>query len=435
MDGDSARTKKKNNRKGQTPKKKAHRSKGQEDEENGYGSDSDCASVTSFASTIDSEYPFDGDADENGGAEHIEDFEGKLLDHLEGCRQKSSKLRLKSLTEVKKAMCRRHIDAFILERKESILDMLERLLKRGNSDDKVWASQIVCTFCSQLGDSESLHVFNTLKAILTTLSNDMTETPAARSNAILALGMACFIGAEEPSDNIDCLRLFKALFSKKLPTEATHHQTWAAAVNAWGLILTVVSQNVIAAEITDCINPIVCLLESGDLNLRIAAGEATALVYELSKQNRVTFTGSVNTLQELLKELANESGRHKGKREKKQQKSSFRDILKGVQAGFVPEGSVQFGQECIDLYNWSRRHRYHAFKDALGSGTVVHLKNNMLLRDIFDLGVPVSDDNIVKETKDEKLERQYINAAMSKDRALLRNRRRDNKHSAGLIDH
>ena len=77
---------------------------------------------------------------------------------------------------------------------------------------------------------------------------------------------------------------------------------------------------------------VICkLLELGDLNLRIAAGEAVSLVYELARESRGTFGGHVNNLFDLLRDLANESGRHKGKREKRQQKTSFRDFLKAVE--------------------------------------------------------------------------------------------------------
>lgn len=78
--------------------------------------------------------------------------------------------------------------------------------------------------------------------------------------------------------------------------------------------------------------PVICkLLELGGLNLRIAAGETVALMYELGRQSDVFFSGPVHKLYDLLRELANESGRHKGKREKRQQKSSFRDIWKSVE--------------------------------------------------------------------------------------------------------
>lgn len=76
------------------------------------------------------------------------------------------------------------------------------------------------------------------------------------------------------------------------------------------------------------------LLERADLNLRIAAGETAALVYELGRASRVHFQGPVNVLHTCLRDYANESGRHKGKKEKRLQKASFRDILKTVEVTF-----------------------------------------------------------------------------------------------------
>ena len=76
-------------------------------------------------------------------------------------------------------------------------------------------------------------------------------------------------------------------------------------------------------------------MELGSLNLRIAAGETAALVYELAYNNRMSLQGPTNNLLDLLQEFSNESGRHKGKREKKQQKSSFRDILKSVKVSII----------------------------------------------------------------------------------------------------
>ena len=81
-----------------------------------------------------------------------------------------------------------------------------------------------------------------------------------------------------------------------------------------------------------CIGIICKILERGDLNLRIAAGETVALVFELAREMDYSLrSGPINNLYGMLRDLANESGRHKGKREKRQQKSSFRDILKSVE--------------------------------------------------------------------------------------------------------
>ena len=73
------------------------------------------------------------------------------------------------------------------------------------------------------------------------------------------------------------------------------------------------------------------MLENDDLNLRIAAGEVIALIYELGRDVDENFDAFVSGLYDLLKELATDSSRYKAKREKKQQRSIFRDILKTVE--------------------------------------------------------------------------------------------------------
>jgi len=313
-------------------------------------------------------------------------------------------------------------------RKDTLLDLVEKLLKRGQSADRVLCCSLSCALCIQIGEHESLQVFSTLKPVLSNLCNDETLPPATRASAATALALTCFIGAEEPQDTVDCLNVLKSMFSKKIPSEVSHHTTFTNAILGWGLLLTVASQMVVSEQVDGVIGVICKLLELGDLNLRIAAGEAVSLVYELARESRGTFGGHVNNLFDLLRDLANESGRHKGKREKRQQKTSFRDFLKAVEHGVTPDTIIKFGKEGIELYSWARYRQYNALKDILSGGMNIHLQSNNLLRQIFDLGLPVSD--VTKESKEARYERQLMNQAISKDRSMRRGKRRDNKHSA-----
>lgn len=422
MDYQNSRGKKKNSRK--DVKKKAPASNSSDDK-NGYDSD-DCESITSVASSVES-HMFDELTSEDAIDLH-EDFEAKLMDNIEdGARQKNSKSRQLSLTEIKKALCRRYIYDFITGRKESILDFSEKLLKKGNQEDRNLSSGIVSALCIQLGEGESTQVFTTVKPILISLIADASVSPIARASAASALGICCFIGSEELEDTADCLVALKAAFSKKIPSESSLHCAFASALSAWGLLLTIASSSVAMEQMEGCIATMCKLLELGDLNLRIAAGETVALVYELGRNEGVSFQGPVNTLYALLRDLANESGRHKGKREKKQQKSSFRDILKSVEKNIRPDEKIKFASEYIQMTSWTWICRYKGFKDVLGSGTITHLECNMLLRDIFELGLPAT--KALKESKNSKYERQLMNAAVSKTRTQKRNLRRDNKTS------
>lgn len=429
MDYQSSRSKKKSSRK--SPRKKAAAvatSNGTADSTNGFDSDDDCESVKSFASSVDSFMPDDNTED---GIDYHEDFENKLLESIEGARQKGARARQACLLEVKKGLCRRYINDIIITRKETILDFVEKLLKKGQQEDRILSAAISCALCIQLGDGESLKIFDTLKPILISLINDDSVSPSARASAASALGLCCFIGAEEMEDIADCLTALKVIFFKKVPADTSAHITFANSLMAWGLLLTVASQSVVEEQIENCV-PVICkLLELGGLNLRIAAGETVALMYELGRQSDVFFSGPVHKLYDLLRELANESGRHKGKREKRQQKSSFRDIWKSVESKIPPDETIKFGMEYIQMTSWTWLRRYNAFKDALGSGTNTHLESNMLLREIFDLGIPVTKE--MKQSKASKYEKQLMNAATSKTRTQKRNHRRDNKHSAANI--
>lgn len=425
MDVASARSKKRVNKIKHSKLKKNGRQNGSNDEVSCYGSDDDCASVSSFASSLDSTFTLD-DADD--GFDHHEDFESLFDDNLEGSGQKNSKSRQKCLNEVSKALSRRYMIDIVLSRKETILDLVEKLMKRGQTEDRIYASSIASALCVQLGEGESERVFTTLKPILIPLINDDSVSSSARAAMASALGMCCFIGAEEIEDTVECLCALKNVFTKKIPSDPTHHITLTNAILSWGLILSVANRSVFSNQIDGIVSTTCKLLERGELNLRIAVGETIALVFELAENREISLSdGPIEELYDFLRELANESGRHKSKREKRQQKASFRDISKSVEDGLPPDEQIRFGLEYIQMTSWTWLCRYNRFKETLGSGTNIHLESNMLLRDIFELGIPVSKG--LKENKSEKMERQWLNAASTKIRHQTRNQKRDTKHA------
>ena len=76
------------------------------------------------------------------------------------------------------------------------------------------------------------------------------------------------------------------------------------------------------------------LLETTDLNVRIAAGESLALMYEMARGFNKDFIGDSNGLCDLLRDLATDGNKHKAKKDLRQQRSSFRDILKTVEVSY-----------------------------------------------------------------------------------------------------
>ncbi len=105
------------------------------------------------------------------------------------------------------------------------------------------------------------------------------------------------------------------------------------------------------------IRRLVQLLDSTDVDLRIGAGEAIALIYEGARQFDEDFGFDVSTEEEeaddhdgiqereaatrqtqemdelctKLRQLATDSHKYRAKKDRKQQRSSFRDILRAIE--------------------------------------------------------------------------------------------------------
>ncbi|XP_028418669.1 interferon-related developmental regulator 1-like [Dendronephthya gigantea] len=76
------------------------------------------------------------------------------------------------------------------------------------------------------------------------------------------------------------------------------------------------------------------------------------------------------------------------------------------------------------LCTWTQRRQYASFKELLGPGINLHLKENPLLRDIFELGQPVKLDTNGKASKNR---RKLYNNAASKARTISRGKHRDKR--------
>eukprot|EP00795_Rhopilema_esculentum_P000022 gene22-9620_t len=374
----------------------------------------------------------------------------------------SAKERQSSIKEVKRCLCRKYTPEFIDGRKDTLLDVVERLLKRGDvfdiacqTADKAAVANLGSLLCLQLGAANSLNVYRTLKPLLVTVINDTAQSFSARSSCALALGMCCFIGSEELGEVTDCMNVLRNVFSKKAKEIATDEGLMSSSVLSWGLLLTVASNAAQNEAIEENLEKLYRLLENGKLGLRLATGEVIALIYELGRELDETFDMYVDGLYDLLKELATDSSKYKAKREKRQQRSTFRDVLKTVESGMAPAEKVKFGIEKIELSSWTRIRQYNALKDSLGPGIATHLQcytgfilflasakqnlittirrttvpeENVLLREIFGLGAPLINREVV--SKEDRWGKMLQNAAAEKERTKNRSKGRENKRAA-----
>ncbi|XP_020291860.1 interferon-related developmental regulator 2 [Pseudomyrmex gracilis] len=375
-----------------------------------------------------------------------EAFEEKLREAIDGLTQKSSKGRTICFNGVEKIFAIKYIPDFVEDRKMTIADAVERGLKKGRGEEQSTAARLGSLLCVQLGAFDSAEtICNDLKSTLIFIANDNAASVGARAECCWALAMNQFLSGNDATDTIEIVQLLSSIFSgsylkgngaiANISTDvAALH---AAAISSWTLLLTVMTSadiyNLLASDRTNSympsLNRLRELLESPHLDVRLSAGEALAVIFELGRDFSYDYEQDwALDLVEILRQLATDSNKYRAKKDRKQQRANFRDILRYIEEDVVPEMSVRFGKEVLYLEGWCARTQYNVCCRLLGPGINIHLAENQLLREIFHLGNKVIP--IPNSQKTSKLERTLMNAAAFKARTIQRNKNRDKRSAA-----
>ncbi|XP_054450529.1 interferon-related developmental regulator 2 [Pteronotus mesoamericanus] len=390
---------------------------------------SDCPSLLSTVA----EDSLGGDAMDEQGQQ--EDLEEKLKEYVDCLTDKSAKTRQGALENLRLVLASRLLPDFLLERSLTLADALEKCLKKGKGEEQALAAAVLGLLCVQLGPGpKGEELFRSLQPLLVSVLSDGTANPAARLHCASALGLGCYVAAADVQDLLSCLACLEGVFSQSCGGDgstapASLHGLVCAALQAWALLLTICPSTHLGHVLDRQLPRLPQLLSSDTVNLRIAAGETIALLFELARDLEEDFLyEDTDTLCSALRTLATDSNKHRAKADRRRQRSTFRAVLRFVEGGECEEETVRFGLEVLYVDSWARRRIYAAFRDVLGSGMHHHLQNNELLRDIFGLGpVLVLDAAALKACKLSRFEKHLYNAAAFKARTKARSRVRDKR--------
>lgn len=324
----------------------------------------------------------------------------------------------------------------------TITDSIERCLKKGKGEEQRAAASLACLLCIQLGSGiESEEVFKTLKPIFKNILSDGTANVQARQAVATSLGLCTLVAEDDILDVYATMQSFESLFTRSYAKEdgarpSLSPQTSLLHTNAllsWALLLTICSASQLKDVIHKHLPKLPRLLESEDVNMRIAAGETIALLFELARDMDPEFESDQwEPLCVKLSSLATDCNKHRAKTDKRKQRSVFRDVLRAVEEGqFQPE-TIRFGTERMTIDSWVRKRTYDTFREFVGSGMNYHLQANEFIRDVFELGPPMLvDQATLKAMKISRFERHLYNAAAFKARTKARSKFRDKRSDVG----
>ncbi|KAM4769066.1 interferon-related developmental regulator 2 isoform 3-T3 [Cyanocitta cristata] len=202
---------------------------------------SHCSSASESVSPAD-EGPGSEAASEQGQEEEVED---RLKEHMDNLLDKSAKARQAALQSLRLALSSKTLSEFLLERRLTLTDSLEKCLKKGKGEEQALAGTVLTLLCLQMGSGpEGEEVFRGLKPLLVSVLTDSSASPSARQSCATALGMCCYIAAADLEDLVSCLSCLEGIFSPPSTGEggsapAQHGPLHCSALQSWSLLLTI----------------------------------------------------------------------------------------------------------------------------------------------------------------------------------------------------
>ncbi|KAL0885448.1 hypothetical protein Bca101_009430 [Brassica carinata] len=219
-------------------------------------------------------------------------------------------------------------------------------------------------------------------------------------------------------------------------------------VSSWAFLLTTVDRWTLGPKILqETVTYLSTLMETDDRSVRIAAGEALALLFEMgtlekfdakakgsanvsvqersvSQEALINMDILISKVTNQVRDLAVESG-GKGcaKKDLNTQRSLFKDLVEFLEGGVAPETSTKIGGASIETSTWCQMIQLNFLKHFLGGGFIKHMQENELLHDVFSF-TPKKIGGHSTMTNEEKRLFQSPNSAVSKARTQLMKRQR-----------
>lgn len=367
-----------------------------------------------------------------------DNIEDQLIEAFDNLTAKSAKTRLVSFELIRKTLTHRYMIEFIYNRKITILDSINRFVKRSKGQDLGYAANLISIICANVGqDAETDGLFSELISQLLVLLADTTIQPEIRSKCARSIAICTYIVGvdgclEQVMDRL--YAIFSASCAKGDGTMPNLSEPlanfYSICLGSWTLLLTGVlssSPHVALELVEEYMDKITELLDSPHLELKILAGEALAVMCEIIRAHNNDVTSEdFDDLCDKIRELTTETQKSRGKKDMRYQRSNFREILATIEEDVTPSQVIKFGRERLVLESWSRRRQYESFCELLGTGINQHLAENEVVRDIFSLGAPIIHTDLPKvKRSDNSHENMLADKIRTKNLRKLRDKRAD----------
>lgn len=340
----------------------------------------------------------------------VEENWDELVEHLS---EKRSATRLTALHTLTSALQSSYVPNFIQGREETLKMYLLNSLRKGETAEVEAASMGIRLMAITLGmDSEEL--YKQALPVCLEIGKNTSKSAGSRGAAIDAAALLTFIAAQHPEETVGVMNQLLDFF--KLHSLLSYPEAVAESIlDGWGLLASTLPTVSLGTSILQqSFGLLFELLDHESLDVRTAAGENIALLFSAKQEiaasqgqsqdregemdddenkassSSASSSSSVTDALETelinkLRALSTDSSRRRAKKERAEQRKSFRDILRTVEDGDVPEEKLQVKKQKHTFEGWDKVLQLAALRNALQKGLPVHLMYNDLLQQILDV--------------------------------------------------
>ncbi|XP_068656059.1 uncharacterized protein [Aristolochia californica] len=336
----------------------------------------------------------------------------QLENYLDALYEKRGSVREKALEGFVSAFASQVQSQFAKSNSITLQHQFINSIKRGSTSEASLASHALGLLSLTVGSGDSAHEI--LEESLVHLAQVLKSVSDSRKkSAVLdCLAILTFVGGNEPEETQKSMQILWQLIHPKPGSNVgvaskPSPSVVAAAVSAWSFLLTTVDGwRMSSSEWQESVSYLSTLLDKDDRAIRLAAGEAIALIFEirsLEKEFRDADGDSVvegknsqgvfSYVEALKGKILNQvrslsveaGGKGSAKKDLNNQRSLFRDVLEFLEYGHCPETSIkmQHGDSLV-VSTWTQLIQLNFLKHFLGSGFAKHMQENELLHDVFN---------------------------------------------------
>eukprot|EP00842_Homolaphlyctis_polyrhiza_P003710 jgi/Hompol1/433/HPOL_000150-RA len=350
-----------------------------------------------------------------------------LLKAFEDLEEKRSSTRELALCSIIRSLSHRFQGELIDAKLDSWFEAIKRVAQR-QGREALLSNRVLALCWISVGSNPKYY-----DDVLALLQNGIRNgTAEHKASCIATLAIIAFIEDAGDAATWELLNAFEEILEDTDDAEVI-----ASTLDAYGLLYSTASTKLDQDEFNRILDTHMALLESDDVDVRIAAGENIAIILEDSAKNideicaqqddspnAKRYYSSHNELLSHLVSLSSDSSRHRAKKDRTVQKSAFRDILQTVENNHPPSVKLKIKHEVVDCDSWSKIRRLNAFRSAIGEGLTAHFIENRIVQHAFEFSL-----DGVAPGKTTSSERRLFQSIVGKARTKALKEQRGSKHA------